>query len=581
MALPLCGQTATQSAAAQINHQAQGQPASGAAATTLHVEARTVVVDVVATDARDQPVQDLGIRDFQVLEDGRPQQIAYFEAHMAAPAKLEPAEKLPPGIFSNAPVTAPADAVNLILMDALNTPLRDQVFVRQAMEKYLDTTAPGASLAMFALDARLRLVQGFTSDIAALRTAIDSPLAHPQLSPLLNTAQDNANDQQVIQQIEQAGIQEGSLRANPLSNAPANPLSSTAVGNVAFARQTLQDTNTFKRDERVNMTLEALQQIARYLGGIPGRKNLIWFSGAFPFAIFPDPTMPGYDNTLLQGANVREYKERLDRTAALLTAAQVAIYPIDPKGADGAGKLTEQATMEELASQTGGEAFYNRNNLGDGVARAVENGSHYYTIAYTPTNSRVDGTYRNIEVMVEGRKLHLNYRKGYFATEASPPPGDPLRSLMDPGMPNFSQVLYKMLVQPTSPQPAATSPRAGDNAAVQGPVMRETVLFRIEDKDLDFTPAPDGSRKASLEVAIVAYDANGKPVNWLNRTIEAGLNAPAPGAPVQRAIAFPLQIDLPANAATLRTGVYEAAGSKAGTLELPVAAIAGASMAAR
>ncbi len=540
-----------------------------------------MVVDVVATDAQDQPVQDLSKRDFQVLEDGRPQKIAYFEPHMDARAASVAAKDLPPGVFSNAPVTTPADSVNLLLLDALNTPLRDQVFVRQSMQQYLDTASPGATMAMFSLDARLRLVQGFTSDAKALRTAINSPMAHPQLSPLLNSTQDNANDQQVLNQIVQTGIQEGSLRANPLNNAPANPLSSTAVGNVAFAKQALQDTNTFKRDERVNMTLEAMQQIARYLGGIPGRKNLIWFSGAFPFAIFPDPTMPGYGNTLLQGANVREYKDKLDRTAALLTAAQVAIYPIDPRGADGADKITQQATMEELASQTGGEAFYNRNNLVAGVARAVVNGSHYYTIAYTPTNSQMDGTYRNIEVMVEGRKLHLNYRKGYFATKTSPPPGDPLRPLMDAGMPNFSQILYKMMVQPAAaPTPAAA--RAGDNPAVPGPVKLETVLFRIEANDIDFTPASDGSRKADLEVAIVAYDANGKPVNWLNRTIEARLGAPAPGAPAQKAIAFLLQIDLPEKATTLRTGIYEEAGSKAGTIEIPVSAITGASaMAAR
>ena len=33
---------------------------------------------------------------------------------------------------------------------------------------------------------------------------------------------------------------------------------------------------------RIEDTLEALNELARYLGGLPGRKNVIWFSGSFP-----------------------------------------------------------------------------------------------------------------------------------------------------------------------------------------------------------------------------------------------------------------------------------------------------------
>ena len=35
-------------------------------------------------------------------------------------------------------------------------------------------------------------------------------------------------------------------------------------------------------NQRVGMTLQALQILARYLAAVPGRKNLIWFSSAFP-----------------------------------------------------------------------------------------------------------------------------------------------------------------------------------------------------------------------------------------------------------------------------------------------------------
>ena len=44
-----------------------------------------------------------------------------------------------------------------------------------------------------------------------------------------------------------------------------------------------------KADQRVAMTLEALKAMARYLAGVPGRKNLIWFSTSFPITVFPSP----------------------------------------------------------------------------------------------------------------------------------------------------------------------------------------------------------------------------------------------------------------------------------------------------
>ena len=42
-------------------------------------------------------------------------------------------------------------------------------------------------------------------------------------------------------------------------------------------------------DLRVKTTLEAFQDLAGYLAGIPGRKNVIWFSSAFPLVLFPEP----------------------------------------------------------------------------------------------------------------------------------------------------------------------------------------------------------------------------------------------------------------------------------------------------
>src|SRR5882762_10437590 len=51
---------------------------------------------------------------------------------------------------------------------------------------------------------------------------------------------------------------------------------------------------------------------------------------------------------------------------------------------------SQQATMEQVAADTGGKAFLNSNGLEEAIKTAVDEGSHYYTFSYTPTNRRYD-----------------------------------------------------------------------------------------------------------------------------------------------------------------------------------------------
>src|ERR1700677_1528511 len=110
---------------------------------TLRTSANLVVVDVVATD-HDRPVLGLDKSAFHILEDGKEQTISSFEAH--EPAAAPPAFKvqaLPPNTWTNLPVYPPSSAVNVLLLDGLNTQLSDQMHVRQTMIKYLGKIKPG------------------------------------------------------------------------------------------------------------------------------------------------------------------------------------------------------------------------------------------------------------------------------------------------------------------------------------------------------------------------------------------------------------------------------------------------------
>ncbi len=129
-AVPLvCPQTATQT--------------SSDSTATLKTKARLVLVDVVVTNDKGDPVTGLQKKDFEVFEDGQPQTISTFEEHRGAPITQIQMPPLPPHVFTNFPLVQAADSVNIILLDALNTPSRDQLYVRSQMLKYLKTIPPG------------------------------------------------------------------------------------------------------------------------------------------------------------------------------------------------------------------------------------------------------------------------------------------------------------------------------------------------------------------------------------------------------------------------------------------------------
>jgi|SRR5215831_8451806 len=106
---------------------------------TFKAKARLVLVDVVVTNNKGEPVTGLEKEDFEVLEDGKPQSVSNFEEHKGAPPMQIKLPPMPPNVYTNFPLVQTADSVNVILLDALNTPMSDQVYVHRQMIKYVKT----------------------------------------------------------------------------------------------------------------------------------------------------------------------------------------------------------------------------------------------------------------------------------------------------------------------------------------------------------------------------------------------------------------------------------------------------------
>jgi len=556
---------------------------------TIKAKSRLVVVDVVVTNDKGDPITGLEKKDFEVLEEGKTQTIANFEEHHAAPITQIQMPPLPPHVYTNFPLIQTADSINVILLDALNTPTRDQVYVRAQMLKYLRTIPPGTRVAIFTLASQLRMLQGVTTDSTQLVAVLNN--MRPQQSALLPGADENEANDRFVQFLEQEDM-----------NAAPQTRDLAAVDPVAVAKQFVADTAAFQTAQRIHLTLDAMQQLAFYLASVPGRKNVIWFSGSFPSGIFGDPDLSDPHN------DASSFQEEIRKTTNLLASAQLALYPVAAEGlisdlvyeANGqeiGGKRPSLAmrdqlkqmqvgetsrdlnhgTMETLAKDTGGQAYYNTNGLSGALARVVNNGSRYYSLTYSPTNATMDGKFRRIQVKLLNGKANLAYRRGYYAEDRETlkkSDADPLLPLLGRNMPDYTQILLKLLVQPLNVQPPADAPRIGSNTDLKGPTTRYSIDFAIPVSDLKLDPVSDGSRHGNIEVALVAYDQEGKPLNLVVTKGEVSLPANEYASLLKGGLPIHKEIDVPQGRVYLRTGVYDLNASNAGTLGVPLTPVA-------
>jgi len=575
--------------------------------TVLHTTANLVLVDVTITD-RDHPVLGLDRSRFRVFEDGREQSISSFDEHQppATPAACAKRAQLPPHTYSNIPAAPESAALNVLLLDSLNTPTANQQELRRQMLAWAGKVPPGTPLALFMLSNQLRLVTGFTADIAQLTRGLQSSGAQPSIvtstenMPAASTAYLAASD-------------------------------SADAATMEYVRSLMRfdtDTKNFNTDQRQRLTLDALQQLSRYLAAVPGRKNLIWFSGSFPVSLGSDPALA----LALDQHPTKELRDdtvALRQTIALLAAARVAVYPVDARGlmplvsadaayvgspnfassasppgagakptsspdlsSDNAAFGTEtgldQTSMTALADATGGHAYANANDLTKALAQVVENGSSYYTIGYAPSAKDTNGAFRKIDVRLvsekEKEKDHgkykLAFRRGYFAgssneiSATAAGSAGPLAAALLPGAPPATQILFEARVLPaTDPEADGLAGGSPNSPSPVKDAQPYAVDLIIGPQTLTFAEQPDGARRSQLLCDVVAYDATAKRLTSTQREVRIDLPADRYARLMadKSGIRIHLALDVPPGSATLRIAVFDPATAQTGSLEIPVA----------
>jgi len=477
---------------------AQAQQPAYETSTVLKVKSRLVVVDVVARDGKGVAITDLKQEDFTVLEDGKEQKLRIFsfqhpDDSVAAAPPQAPANGM--NVVDNLPHFQAGRALNVVLLDALNTSRLNQVSMRQAMIKFLETLPANEPIAVYLLSDRIHLLQDFTTDPAVLKNVVRS--FKGSNSPLLTVSADGSPIAPVLPGVAQS-----------------------LPPQMAAQIKEFQDQMTVDAtDQRVQATLAALNTLSRTLSGYPGRKNLIWLSETFPFDVMLT-SISGRSSL-----NSRNYSPAIARTGNMLSDSQVAIYPLDARGLAGTGifnvanevnqngatlrgsmgsqmdresddRMAAHGTMNDLADRTGGRAFYNRNDLDGALRDSITDGSTYYTLGYYPENKDWNGGFRNIQVKLKRGGVKLRYRIGYFAVDTAafaklnPKQQDQeFDDALSLNVPISTALPFQALVMPPS-------------AKTQNKMI---VNYHVDPHALSFEASNDGLQAVNMECAVRVF----------------------------------------------------------------------------
>jgi VWFA-related protein len=330
-----------------------------------------VTIDVVATGRDGRPVHDLKAGDFELLEDGKPQEIRAFQFinFSTAPSDAPP----PPGIITNDVEPGGVFALVLDEIGSYATEVRD---VRRAAERFLTgALQPHDHVAVVRAGAN----SGFF--LTADRTmAIEAALSST-----------GRRDRGV--RLEQAGA-----------------VDAVGAGDFDTASPGTLGRNSFT----------VLEAVIERLRPIPARrKAIVWISrgGEMP---------ANFEMALEIGQPIGRNEDALRRLIDRARLANVAIYTVDPRGLvapstsgsgnPGAQDFADVGTHRDLANATGGRAIVNANDIDSALQRmAVENRA-YYLLGYEPASPGHEKKpkARRIRVTTKSPGVELLHRSMYL-----------------------------------------------------------------------------------------------------------------------------------------------------------------------
>ncbi len=345
---------------------------------------------------------------------------------------------------------------------------------------------------------------------------------------------------------------------------------------------------------------DTLRQIGLYLAEVPGRKNVLWFSGgstayllygltALTAGVSVGPpagsaaaaaaAAASAPATSISAAGGGDDPDDLRQIYDELEAARIVIYPVDARGLTTAGDVAlgpQQSAMQDTAEATGGQAFFNNNGLAAIASHVLSTDSTSYTLTWSPQNFHYDGKWHTIRIVARNRDYHLSYRRGYFADKShtiEPHSKKYKPFLARDDMPitppdlRSTPLVFEATVHPTS----AAAPATQGFVALRpsGPRRRGGNAFAVDYTvpSTAFSAATiDGSPRCTAIFAILALDGDG---NRVGQELDAVRFPLQPAGPAHR-LQVEQQINLPKGGDFLALAVWDPVSGHVGTLQIPV-----------
>lgn len=381
---------------------------------TFRSSTALVQVDAIALDGDDRFVKGLAAGDLQIFEDGKPQRIDQF--YMVTHDPVTRASSIAAD-EAGRPAAA-AHRVFIIVFDEGHLAPESLMRVQKGAEQFIMThIGPGDAAGVF---VNGELYQGrLTTDKGALlagvrsaKAAIESRqslLAAFREWPRIPSENDALRITEGARELLMSLATEA-CRAEPILCDAAGGMQEGVVGKIE------QKARYYVRTARdlTSRTVQTITAISESLARYAGRKTLVLMS---------------------EGFFVEDSRSSIERTAGRAARAGVTIYSIDGRGlvtatgtpdvlSTGAARSTVFDTGEDgpaiLTSGTGGLMVRNLDDMSRAFGMVARDTSTYYVIGYSPTNAKVDGKFRKIEVKSTRPGVKIRARKGYMATQLPP-----------------------------------------------------------------------------------------------------------------------------------------------------------------
>jgi len=517
--------------AQQAPAPAPAAPPPDAPPVVFRVEIDYVEADVYVTDAQNNPVNDLKLEDFEVLEEGKPQKVTSFSL---VNIPIERAER---PLFATQPIEDDVQTNNhiegriyLIVLDDLHTDFTRTPRVKAAMRRFFERSFGTNDLAAIVFTGRSSGSQDFTNNPRLLMSAVDKFVGRKLRSATIER----------------------------LDNVRVNP----ATGGL----QPGDDNQMMERSFNARNAMGTVRKLAEFMANVRGRRKAMLLVGE------------GVDYDIHEAVGLAGSTASavlLDTHDAIASASRgnVSIYAIDPRGLTTGDEelITVSSTMPEqgaglnslqnelrlsqdslrvLAANTGGFAALNRNDFNSAFDRIVQENSQYYLLGYYSTNTRRDGRYRKIQIRLKRPGLRVaRARDGYFEARGRRPNEPP---------PAANPALAAAL---SSPLPVSGLPLKVFAGAFKGeaPNAAVAVVLELDASKLDFVEA-NGTFNESLEFANAATDSRGKVYPGERHTANLTLKPDTYERAKDRGFRVLTQVSLPPGRYQLRL----AAGNKSG-----------------